>query len=183
MMNRTIEEETLTTKTEDKTLVPINPCDKPSTYTMAPKPSKDPLTVMAWATGTPKDKFGCTRDAGKKFHAGIDIKAAIGTECYAVEDAKVEEVGSGDEVGLYVSLSYTRAGKTYGVAYCHLSKRSVTKGDSVKAGDVIGKTGTSGNAEVGNPHLHLEVQDQIWVAYADAESRAKHSLNSNSYME
>lgn len=138
---------------------------------------------MKWATGTQKDKFGCTRDAGTKFHAAIDLEAAEGTLCFAVADAKVEEVGYGKEVGKYVSISYKVGLQTIGVAYCHLSKPLAAKGATLKAGAIIGKTGTTGNASGGVPHLHLEIQNQVWVAYELADDRSKHALNSNSYME
>ena len=137
---------------------------------------------MEWATGALKDKFGCTRNSGSKFHAGIDIKAELGTDCFATERSKVEEVGYGTDLGKYVSISFKKEGKTYGVAYCHLSKTSVKKGDSVEAGQKIGKTGKTGNASEDNPHLHLEVQDQVWVAYDTADERSEHGLNPNSYV-
>ena len=160
-----------------------NPCDAAPNWPLAPKPVKSPLAAMKWATGTQKDRFGCTRDAGMKFHAAIDLEAAEGTLCFAVADAKVEEVGYGKDVGKYVSISYKEGRQTIGVAYCHLSKARVKKVDIVKAGTIIGETGTTGNASGGVPHLHLEIQNQVWVAYEFADDRSKHAMNSNSYME
>jgi len=160
----------------------INPCDNPPAWPLAPAPTENPLATMAWATNTQKDKFGCTRDGGKKFHAGIDIKAKVGTECFATEDAKVEEVGYGSDLGKYVSISFKKDGKIYGVAYCHLSKQSVVKGAQVKAGDTLGETGVTGNADPNNPHLHLEVQDQVWVAYSKPSDRSDHGVNPNAYI-
>lgn len=168
------DEKTLTTNT--------NPCDDTQTWAKAPAPSKMPLTSMAWAIDATKSGFGCLRDGGTKFHAGIDIKAPVGTTCYATEDGKVEELGYGDDVGSYVTISFKKGGKTYGAAYCHLSKRTAKKGDPIKAGDIIGETGISGNADASNPHLHLEVQNQIWTGYADAAERSKHSLDPNDYI-
>ena len=160
----------------------VTPCANPPAWPLAPAPKKKPLDVMEWATGRLKDQFGCTRDGGAKFHAGIDIKAAIGTPCYAVEDAKVRAVGSGTDLGKYVTISFQKDGKTYGVAYCHLRKQSVEEGDDVKAGDKLGETGITGNAEAENPHLHFDMQDQIWVGYEDAAERSKHGVNTNSYV-
>jgi murein DD-endopeptidase MepM/ murein hydrolase activator NlpD len=141
-----------------------------------------PLAKMEWATGKLKDKFGCTRNGGAKFHVGIDIKAEVGTPCFAIEDAKVEAVGFGEDVGSYVTISFEKNGKTYGVAYCHLKKQEVKEGTKVKAGDRLGETGISGNAEPENPHLHLDIQNQVWVGYAEAEKRSMHGVNPNSYV-
>lgn len=164
-----------------------SPCTGSPSWPNAPSPSKNPLSTMEWANGLEKDKFGCTRNdaqGNKKFHAGIDIKAAVGTDCFAVEDAKVESVGSGATLGSWVSISYKKDGKTYGVAYCHLKPGSaaVAEGDSVNAGAVLAKTGASGNVGNDEPHLHLEIQDQVWVAYNDAVSRSKHGINPNGWI-
>ena len=40
--------------------------------------------------------------------------------------------------------------------YCHLSERLVSEGDSVRQGQIIGRSGSTG--WVTGPHLHLEVQ-------------------------
>jgi hypothetical protein len=161
-------------------------CDSNPAWPPAPDLSEDPLAIMQWANGLTKDKFGCTRtDAtgAKKLHAGIDIKAAVGTDCFAVEDGKVEECGYGTDLGKYVSLSFIKSGKTYGVAYCHLDDNTIVKkGDSVKAGDRVGKTGKTGNVGTDATHLHFEVQNQIWVAYANETDRAKPALDPNGYI-
>ena len=42
--------------------------------------------------------------------------------------------------------------------YCHLSEVNVKVGDTVKAGQVIAKTGVTGNASgTRAPHLHFEI--------------------------
>ena len=44
------------------------------------------------------------------------------------------------------------------IRYCHLSKVNVKIGDTVKAGQVIAKTGTTGNASGTHaPHVHFEI--------------------------
>lgn len=162
-------------------------CDSSPTWNNAPKPAINPLRTMKWANDLEKDKFGCTRkDAAgkKKFHGGIDLKASVGTDCYATEDkSTVTAIGYGDDFGKYVALKFTKGGKTYGVAYCHLSKHDILKvGDIVNKETVIGKTGKTGNVGSDEPHLHLEVHDQEWLTYEDEAKRSAHSLNPNSYV-
>lgn len=161
-------------------------CESNPVWDTAPAPSKNPLAVMTWANNLEKDKFGCTRkDATgkKKFHGGIDIKASIGTDCYATEDSVVTAIGYGDDLGKYVAIKFTKAGKVYGAAYCHLSKHDILKEkDKIKAGTVVGKTGKSGNVGTDEPHLHFEVHNQEWVAYDNEVERSAHSQNPNGYI-
>jgi murein DD-endopeptidase MepM/ murein hydrolase activator NlpD len=147
---------------------------------------------MKWATGQTKDKFGCTRRDGagnKKFHAGIDLDANVGTECFATEAGTINIVRTGvsdgdssKALGNYVGVEFKKAGKTYGAGYCHLKTVSVSRGASVTAGQSLGTTGISGNASVSNPHLHLEIHDKAWRPYATASERAKHTLDPNDYV-
>ncbi len=161
-------------------------CDNSPSWDLAPKPSKNPLAKMEWANNLEKDKFGCTRNdssGNKKFHAGIDIKATEGSECYATEDSIVTAIGYGSDLGKYVAIKFTKTAKVYGAAYCHLSKHDILNvGDSIMAGVVVGKTGKTGNVGTDEAHLHFEVQDQEWVAYAHDVDRSAHSLNPNNYI-
>jgi hypothetical protein len=161
-------------------------CESSPTWDTAPKPSKNPLTEMKWANDLDKDRFGCTRkDAAgkKKFHGGIDIRANVGTDCYAIEDGKVTARGYGDDLGKYIAIKFEKDGKVYGAGYCHLSNYDIVKiGDTVTAGQLIGKTGKTGNVGSDNPHLHLEVHDQEWLTYEDEVKRSAHSLNPNDYI-
>jgi|GEM_PF-6626200 len=71
----------------------------------------------------------------------------------------------------------------FGVAYCHLSQHDILNvGNNITSGTVVGKTGKTGNVGTDEPHLHLEVQNQEWVAYASDAERSAHSLNSNNYI-
>ena len=161
-------------------------CDGDPSWDKAPSPSTNPLTKMEFANGLEKDKFGCTRkdSAGKKkFHGGIDIKAAVGTDCFATEDSVVTAIGAGADLGKYVAIKFTKGGKVFGVAYCHLSKHDILSvGDKVTAGTVVGKTGKTGNVGTDEPHLHLEVHSTEWVAYASDVERSAHSLDPNDYI-
>ena len=161
-------------------------CEDNPTWDVAPLPSKNPLATMEWANNLPKDHFGCTRvdSAGnKKFHGGMDIKASVGTDCYATEDGTITAVGTGSDLGRYVAIKFTKAGNIYGVGYCHLSKHDILKvGDSVTAGTVVGKTGKTGNTGTDATHLHLEVHNGEWKTYDNDVDRSAHSLDPNNYI-
>jgi murein DD-endopeptidase MepM/ murein hydrolase activator NlpD len=87
-----------------------------------------------------------------KYHRGIDLKAAYGTEVPAASDGKVVEVGENGAYGLTVVVDHGSGLKT---RYAHLATTDVTVGDQVLQGQDIGRVGQSGRAT--GPHLHFEV--------------------------
>ncbi|MER8095038.1 peptidoglycan DD-metalloendopeptidase family protein [Streptomyces goshikiensis] len=86
------------------------------------------------------------------FHTGEDYASAKGTPVVAVRDGSIQ--WSNDSGGAYGSWVGLRAenGRVY--VYCHLSGRGVVTGQGIKAGQHLGKVGSTGN--VTGPHLHFE---------------------------
>lgn len=86
-------------------------------------------------------------------HIALDIGIPVGTEVHATMDGKVIYAGWNNEG--YGNLVIVENGpyKTY---YAHLSKIPVKVGDLVKAKDMIGLSGNTGNST--GPHLHYEVR-------------------------
>lgn len=105
--------------------------------------------------GTPNgfiDSWGFPR-AGGRTHEGVDIFAAHATPLYAVADGVVTSVYNNTLGGLAINLVDRNGDKYY---YAHLSAASAVSGQAVRAGDVIGAVGTSGNAAGTPPHLHWQ---------------------------
>ena len=88
----------------------------------------------------------------KRMHDGIDILADRGTPVHATGNGKIDFVGYKGGYGLCIEIDH---GFGYRSVYAHLSKALVKRGEHVKRGDLIGKTGSSGLAT--GPHLHYEV--------------------------
>ncbi len=59
--------------------------------------------------------------------------------------------------GNFVMIRFEADDKEYYALYAHLSDVTVSHGDKVSAGDVIGKQGSSGNSQ--GTHLHLEIHE------------------------
>jgi len=88
----------------------------------------------------------------RKFHKGMDFKAATGTPIYASGNGRVSLARRSATFGKVV---YIEHGFGYKTVYAHMSKITTRKGRKVKRGDIIGYVGNTGRS-VGS-HLHYEV--------------------------
>ncbi len=98
----------------------------------------------------------------RRFHAGTDIGAAMGTPVLAAYTGKVEIA---DWVGGYGMTIILNHGNNQQTLYGHLSEILVRPGEKIEKGMVIGRVGSTGNST--GPHLHFEVRQltsQGWVA-------------------
>ena len=86
-------------------------------------------------------------------HTGDDYPCPIGTPVVAAMDGTVFNDNPGDEYGKTVQIDH---GNGFQTLYGHLSEVSVAVGATVKRGQVIGRSGDTGN--VTGPHLHFEVR-------------------------
>ena len=92
----------------------------------------------------------------KNYHTGVDIGMPQGTEILAGHDGTVSLAGEAGGYGLCVVLDgETGNGSTLTTKYAHCSQLLVSAGQTVKAGDMIAKVGSTGNST--GPHLHFEV--------------------------
>jgi len=93
--------------------------------------------------------------SGGRTHKGTDVMAAMGTPLLSVVGGRIE-LGSNGLGGTVIHL-YGDDGTTY--YYAHLSgyAPSVTSGQEVAPGQLIGFVGNSGNAKGTPPHLHFEI--------------------------
>ena len=123
--------------------------------------------------------YGMTRvnyDGSSKRHNGLDIAAPIGTpiycqcsgivyltrDCYNDDEIVPTDKAQGNRIiiesggVMYYYCHLQGDGKAIG--YNYRTKDKFKKGDKVYTGDIIGYSGTTGNAVgVENPHVHFEV--------------------------
>jgi murein DD-endopeptidase MepM/ murein hydrolase activator NlpD len=92
-----------------------------------------------------------------QLHAGVDLAADGGTPIYAAADGVVSYADWAGGYGNYTCLRHGRYhGETMSTCYGHQSRIVVSPGQRVRAGQLIGRVGTTG-ASTGN-HLHFEVR-------------------------
>ena len=92
--------------------------------------------------------------ANGKANDGINLAVPEGTPVKAADDGVVAY--SGNELKGYGNLVLIRHSNGYVTAYAHASELMVKRGDTIKRGQVIAKSGQSG--EVQSPQLHFEIR-------------------------
>ena len=100
------------------------------------------------------DTWGQARSEGRS-HEGTDVMSARGLALYATNDGVISRMSTGGRLGgnvIYVKIP----NGTY-FYYAHLDSFApgMAAGVPVKAGQIIGYVGSTGDA--GTPHLHFEV--------------------------
>lgn len=103
------------------------------------------------ATYGETDPSGIWSSTGNQ-HQGVDYAVPTGTPVRATLDGIVSGKVLSADYGQAVLLEHPGG---YSSIYAHLSNKEVSIGAQVKAGDEIGKSGSSGN--VTGPSLHYEV--------------------------
>lgn len=103
-------------------------------------------------------EFGTRRDpiTGRhRHHSGVDLAVPMRTPLYAPEEGKVIFSGVKGGYGKAVILEHASGLTTL---YAHNDQNTVQLGQSVKAGELIGFSGSSGRST--GPHLHVEVRKE-----------------------
>ena len=107
-------------------------------------------------------QFGRTADSGRLYasgtHNGIDLAVSVGTPLKASLTGTIQATGNTDAVrgcysyGKWVLIKH---GNGLSTLYAHMSQVSVSQGQAVTTGEVIGFSGSTGYAT--GPHLHFTV--------------------------
>jgi murein DD-endopeptidase MepM/ murein hydrolase activator NlpD len=153
-------------------------------YQQTPEPTTKTsfgLTMLSPLEGAPRVASsgpGEDRAGGKRRHRGIDLAAGVGEPVRAVADGVIlfaganvpnvpresippariaryrwRKLGAG---GIYVCIEHAPA-RHIVTCYMHLDTYSVTEGETVTAGQPIGRVGRTG-VQLSPPHLHFELR-------------------------
>ena len=127
-----------------------------------PQLTADGYVFPVYGPASFSNEFAAGR-ANTGWHHGNDIFAPIGAPILAVTDGTLFLVGWNDLGGNRLWLRDSQGNEFY---YAHLSAYSplAYEGSQVKAGDVIGFVGATGDAVGTPPHLHFEVHPASLLA-------------------
>ncbi|PZF84112.1 M23 family metallopeptidase [Jiangella anatolica] len=125
-----------------------------------PPPQQPPASAgLTWPVAVPRitSPYGMRVHpitGERKLHDGADLAAACGAPIRAAAAGRVTDAGDRGPYGLQVTVDHGRIrGTPLTTSYSHLSAFSVTAGRPVRAGQVIGRAGTTGLST--GCHLHL----------------------------
>ncbi|MFT7410002.1 MAG: murein DD-endopeptidase MepM/ murein hydrolase activator NlpD [Oleispira sp.] len=117
--------------------------------------SKRYRSFLKPAQGPTSSPFGLKRffnEQPRRPHSGIDIAAPRGSDIIAPADGIIILTGNFFFNGNSLFIDH---GQGLITLYCHMDVLERKQGDSIKAGEVIGKVGSTGR--VTGPHLHWTV--------------------------
>ncbi|WP_067435412.1 M23 family metallopeptidase [Nocardioides jensenii] len=97
--------------------------------------------------------FGQSSGLWSSTHTGLDFAAPVGTPIMSVTNGTVT---SAEYAGAYGNQIIVTTDDGEELWYCHMNEFAVAVGDTVRAGDVVGYVGVTGNTT--GPHMHLEVR-------------------------
>ncbi|MBE4739638.1 MULTISPECIES: transglycosylase family protein [Streptomyces] len=109
------------------------------------------VAPVSASLGTPYRASGSSWSKG--YHTGVDFPVSTGSTVKSVAAGEVVTSGWGGSFGYQVVIRHADGRYSQ---YAHLSAISVKAGQSVSAGQRIGRSGSTGNSS--GPHLHFEVR-------------------------
>jgi murein DD-endopeptidase MepM/ murein hydrolase activator NlpD len=154
-------------------------------YSVAPRPELERIKSVAepirlerrpeWVLPLPgfelTGRFGSSNGPWASTHTGLDFAAPSGTPIRSVADGVV--VGAGYD-GAFGNKTVVRLEDGTHVWYCHQDRLSVSVGESLSAGEVLGYVGTTGNTT--GAHLHLEMHPVGGTPVDPEATLAEHGL-------
>ncbi len=122
------------------------------THTLGTVPVRKPILGeidLSSSFGIRNDPFG----RGPAMHSGVDFRSSHGDPVRSTANGKVVVAGWHGGYGKMVEIDH---GGGLTTRYGHLSDISVKNGQQVRAGQTIGKVGSTGRST--GPHLHYETR-------------------------
>ena len=116
---------------------------------------------IGWLSSPANNRFGWRSGS---MHAGVDLRPVgvfTNTDVVAAADGVVVISGVSPSAGEWIIIRHSFPGGNLYTRYLHLhtGSRRVGLGAQVNAGDVIGRTGITGQTSSRTPYVHFEISD------------------------
>lgn len=137
-----------------------------SSGSSAPAPSVSSGTWTRPASGRLTSPFGWRTHpihGTQRQHRGMDVANSVGTSIVAAGDGVVSRAQWHNSYGNHVMITHIVNGQVYTTLYAHMSSMSVSAGQTVSKGQLIGKMGSTGDST--GPHLHFEMHVGYYSGY------------------
>lgn len=143
-------------------ITPSAPKDEPASLTTVRRIEVGPLGLAVPVSGIRTsqlvDTYTQARAGGARRHDAIDIIADAGTPVVSVADSRVEKLFFSSGGGGITAYLRSHDGR-WMYYYAHLQEYApgLREGQVLKRGDLVGRVGSTGNANTKGPHLHFAV--------------------------
>lgn len=141
----------------------------PTTSAPTPAPTTEPqvtanfvgqVELIIPVAGVRPDQLIDTYDDARsegRVHDAIDIMAPAGTPVFAATAGKILKMSQSDRGGTTIYQLSADEKTVYYYAHLQSYAAGLAEGNIVRQGDVIAYVGDTGNAGVGNYHLHFSI--------------------------
>lgn len=141
----------------------------PTTSAPTPAPTTEPqatanfvgqVELIIPVAGVRADQLLDTYDDARsegRLHDAIDIMAPAGTPVFAATAGKILKLSQSDRGGTTIYQLSADEKTVYYYAHLQTYAAGLAEGNVVRQGDVIAYVGDTGNAGVGNYHLHFSI--------------------------
>lgn len=134
----------------------VPPAQQPSYQAPAPQYAQAPQHIAASGGGFIWPIQGLITQYFTIYHTGLDIAGPVGTPIYAAKGGVVEEASCGWNYGYGCHVMIDHGG-SFETMYAHMvTNPSVSVGQSISQGQLIGYRGSTGNST--GPHTHFEIR-------------------------
>lgn len=128
-------------------------------YEETPEEKKEPVTFVAPVRGNILKGFSETElqysntYGDMRLHTGIDMECEAGSDVKAASSGTVKTIGEDTNLGKYVEIEHIDG---IVIKYCGFDTVSVSEGEKVSTGMVIGKSGNIPSECADKSHIHIE---------------------------
>lgn len=141
------------------TILPPSPRASAGATAIAPAADREDLVVPVAGIKPEQltDTFNDARGGGAQRHEALDIMAPAGTPVIAAGPGTIEKLFVSDAGGNTIYLRSPDRRTIHFYAHLQGYAPGLAEGQSVRQGQLLGRVGSTGDADPAAPHLHFQI--------------------------